>query len=271
MDDITRRREEVRRVAEGFGARDAAATQRYDRSSPESPMPLGRRIKVPTFPDDTLPGWVGDYVRAVAESTQTPLDLPGMLGLAALATAAARKVRVEPRPGWSEAVNLYVVVAMAPGSRKSPMFDKMTAPLMGYEREAVGEARPHISDAATRKRIAEDAARQAEKKAGRATGANRDDLIARAVCASLSAEDIVVPASPRLLADDATAEAVASLLAEQGGRMAILSAEGDLFDLIAGRYSKTPNLGVFLKAWNGDDVRVDRKGRMSRNQRSPLA
>jgi hypothetical protein len=63
------------------------------------------------------------------------------------------------------------------------------------------------------------------------------------------------------LADDATPEAVASLLAEQGGRLAILSAEGDLFDIMAGRYSKTPNFGVFLKGWSGDDLRVDRKGR----------
>lgn len=38
-----------------------------------------------------------------------------------------------------------------------------------------------------------------------------------------------------------------------------MSPEGDLFDLIAGRYSKKgPNLGVFLKGHAGDDVRVDR-------------
>ena len=42
---------------------------------------------------------------------------------------------------------------------------------------------------------------------------------------------------PRLVADDITPEAAASLLAEQGGRLAIISAEGGIFDIIAGRYS----------------------------------
>ena len=64
---------------------------------------------------------------------------------------------------------------------------------------------------------------------------------------------------PRLLCDDVTAEKVASLLAENDGRLAIMSPEGDIFDLMAGRYSKNgPNLGVFLKGHAGDDLRVGR-------------
>jgi hypothetical protein len=51
------------------------------------------------------------------------------------------------------------------------------------------------------------------------------------------ADGIEVPPVPRLLADDITPEAAASLLAEQGGRLAIISAEGGIFDIIAGRYS----------------------------------
>ena len=68
---------------------------------------------------------------------------------------------------------------------------------------------------------------------------------------------------PRLLVDDATPEALASLLAEQGGRIALLSPEGDVFDMMAGRYAQGggPNLGVYLKGHAGDTLRVDRKGR----------
>ena len=46
--------------------------------------------------------------------------------------------------------------------------------------------------------------------------------------------------------------------------MAVLSAEGDLFDIMSGRYSRdgqVPNLGVFLKGHAGDLLLVDRKGR----------
>ena len=66
---------------------------------------------------------------------------------------------------------------------------------------------------------------------------------------------------PRLVADDVTPEAAASLLAEQGGRLAVLSAEGGIFATLAGRYSGAPNLEVFLKGHAGDLLIVDRKGR----------
>jgi hypothetical protein len=61
--------------------------------------------------------------------------------------------------------------------------------------------------------------------------------------------------------DDVTAEALTSFLAEQGGRAAVISTEGGIFDIIAGRYSKSPNMDIYLKGHSGDEVRVDRKGR----------
>jgi replicative DNA helicase len=71
-----------------------------------------------------------------------------------------------------------------------------------------------------------------------------------------------VPPVPRWLVDDATPEALASLLAAHG-RIALLSPEGDVFDQMAGRYNPTagPNLGVYLKGHAGDLLKVDRRGR----------
>jgi replicative DNA helicase len=77
-------------------------------------------------------------------------------------------------------------------------------------------------------------------------------------------EDTIVPFEFRLLADDATPEVIASLLAEQRGRLAVLSPEGGIFGQMAGRYSATtgqPNLDVYLKGHTGDMLGVDRKGR----------
>src|SRR5690606_31559380 len=57
--------------------------------------------------------------------------------------------------------------------------------------------------------------------------------------------------------------------AEQGGRLAILSAEGDLFDIVCGRYSNgVPALTPFLEAHAGDVLKVNRRGR-SEYVRSP--
>ncbi len=64
---------------------------------------------------------------------------------------------------------------------------------------------------------------------------------------------------PKLLVDDATAEAVEMQLAAQDGRLICAGAEGGLFDVMAGRYSSgVGNLDCFLKGHAGDDLRVDR-------------
>ena len=56
------------------------------------------------------------------------------------------------------------------------------------------------------------------------------------------------PVLPRLIVDDATAEKLGMMLAEQGGRIASMSPEGGVFDLMAGLYSKSgmPQFGVYL-------------------------
>jgi replicative DNA helicase len=87
-------------------------------------------------------------------------------------------------------------------------------------------------------------------------------LQAEAVARAGEAANLVVPPLPRWLADDATPEALAGLLAAYG-RIGLLSPEGDVFDQMAGRYNQAagPNLGVYLKGHAGDLLKVDRRGR----------
>ncbi|NMH91650.1 DUF3987 domain-containing protein [Pseudonocardia bannensis] len=210
-------------------------------------------------------------VLAIAEFTQTPLDLPGCLALATLSTAAGGRAELEVRPGWREPLNLYTVVAMPPGSRKSAVFAAMTAPLLEAEQTLVEQARPRIVEAELAKKVAHT---EAERRAKDATQARdrfaREEALASAQDAAIAAEEIVVPPLPRLIADDVTTEAAASLLAEQGGRLAVLSAEGGIFSTLAGRYSGgVPSLEVFLKGHAGDLLRVDRKGRPAEHVAKP--
>ena len=94
--------------------------------------------------------------------------------------------------------------------------------------------------------------------------------MADAIGRAMIADAIEVPPIPRLVADDVTPEAAASLLAEQGGRLAIISAEGGIFDIIAGRYSRSiPNMDLWLKGHSGDPLKVDRKGRPPEYVRRP--
>jgi hypothetical protein len=234
------------------------------------PVPLSARRLLPPFPVDALPGWVADQVAAVAEFTQTPPDLPGCIALAALSTAAGGRAVVEIRPGWREPVNLFTAVAMPPGSRKSAVFAAMTAPLLAAEAALVELARPVVVEAELAARVAQARAEKAAKAAETAPTADaRMSAFADASSAALAAEELTVPVLPRLVADDITPEAAASLLAEQGGRLAVLSAEAGIFATLAGRYSGAPNLEVFLKGHAGDMLRVDRKGRPAEHIEHP--
>ena len=75
---------------------------------------------------------------------------------------------------------------------------------------------------------------------------------------------------PRLLADDATVEKLGQLLAEQDGRIGIFASEGDVLDLMSGRYRDgMPNIGVYLRGHSGDTHRVDRLNRPAEYVRRP--
>ncbi|OHV44900.1 YfjI family protein [Pseudofrankia sp. BMG5.36] len=227
----------------------------------ELPVPLGTAPPPPGFPVDVYPGWLADYVRAVATFTQTDPAMAGAVALAVLSTCAGGRLEVEPRPGWREPVNLFLAVVADPGERKSPVHGALTAPLLAAEHTLAARVEPVAKENAALRDIAGRAAEQAKNVAARADNDRRADLTAEAVVAALAAEAVTVPSLPRLFADDATPEALTSLMADNGGRMALISDEGGIFDTLAGRFSAAPNLDPYLKGHAGRPMRVDRKGR----------
>jgi hypothetical protein len=194
-------------------------------------------------------------VKGVAEEIQVPTDLPGGLALAALATAAGGRAEVAVRGRWREPLNLQLGIAMPPGSGKSPAFRLMLAPVFAAETA--------LQEAATRKiqEIQQDKQAALTRAEAARRAASTEDAITVAVDAARMAEEIDVPVKPRLTADDVVPEQAATILAEQGGRLAILSAEGSFFEIVMGRYSGRPNLELMLKGHAGDRLQVDRRGR----------
>ena len=120
---------------------------------------------------------------------------------------------------------------------------------------------PARMEAEARKQIATKAMER-QLRTRPSQGDGPDEATSRRDRGGQTAASIEVPPVPRLVADDVTPEAAASLLAEQRGRLAIISAEGGIFDIIAGRYNgNVPNMDLWLKGHSGDMIRVDRKGR----------
>lgn len=226
------------------------------------PTPLRPARTLPAFPVEVLPAPMAAIVRATATATQTDSGMAGTVAVTALAVAAGGRAEVELRAGWREPVNLFTATVAAPGERKSAVQAQLFAPLRRAEAELVEEAAPGVHAAETELRVARRVAEKAEQDAGRTAAGQREKATADAITAAEAAEAITVPVLPRLLAGDVTPEAIAGLLSEQGGRIAIVTAEAGLFDTLAGRYSGgIANLDVVLSGHAGDPVRVDRRGR----------
>jgi hypothetical protein len=226
------------------------------------------RFDLPGFPTDALPVALRNWVESESRATQTPPDLAGTLALAVVAATIARRVEVEPRPGWREPVNLYVTILLEPGNRKSAVFTDATSPLQEIEEELIEAERPGLARQQSERRQDEARLKKLERTAG-----EKNDAAARSEAATLAGELAQRPEAvlPRLIVDDATSEKLGIMLAEQGGRLASMSAEGGVFDLMAGRYSKNglPQLEVYLKGHSGDDLRTDRVGRKSVSVKRP--
>lgn len=225
------------------------------------PIPLDPRPALPPFPVSVLPEPVGQFVLAVSKSTQTPVDLAGTLVLSATA-AIVSSLTLHIRRGFGVPLNLYTICVLAVGEGKSPVYREIISPLRAIEEQLQDEARPIIA-----KKIAEQKVAQANLSAleKRLTQKNikpqeRANLIPQLQDAQLALEAITVPAPPRLYAQDATPEGLLKLLAEQGGRIALLDDEGgELIELLS-RYGSggRSNVGVYLRGHDGGRLTTDR-------------
>jgi len=159
------------RRAQGWTREQAEALSDQAQGWEEPPVPLDAVPVLPSFPADVFPSWIEAEISALAEFTQTPRDLAAMVVLGVLAAACSRCAIVEVTPGWSEPTNLYVLPAMASGSRKSPVYSPLVQPLLSAEKILAEEAKDAITEARTTRAIADKAAVKAEKAAVEAAAA----------------------------------------------------------------------------------------------------
>ena len=137
----------------------------------------------------------------------------------------------------------------------------MARPLIEWESSQVDRVRGEISRAESERATAEARIQSQRNLAAKAKTAAEFEAKQEEI-AELEANLPEVPRSPRVWAQDVTPERLGQLMADHGERMAIISDEGGIFDILAGRYSNgIPNLDLFLQSHAGAPVRVDRGSR----------
>lgn len=221
---------------------------------------------LPPFPIDCLPSRLRSYVEAVAIHTQTPMDMAAAAALGVLAACLQGKVKVEGNIGHYEQTSLYIFLIAPPGSRKSAVIHAMTAAIEDYEQKYnEGNKTAMRRNKQERESLQRDInrlTRQLEVKYDTLT-----ELELQHTQDKLAELPEIKPL--QIFTDDCTSESMIRLLRDNHGRMSLISAEGGAFDNIVGRYTKKPNLDVWLKGICGDTIRVDRINREPDYIRNP--
>lgn len=218
--------------------------------------------RLPEWPLDVFPDDVQEFCNTLSASTETPPELSALMVLAAISAAAQGKFRVRVKADYFEPVNVWTCCALPPGSRKTAVQNAATAPLSAWERWQAEIIGPEIKRTKADHATMSEQIAQLRKLAGKAKGADFDSL--KKEIAQLEAELPEIPKAPQVWAQDVTPENLGTLMGENAERMAILSDESGIFDILAGRYSGgIPNLDLFLQGHAGSPVRVNRGSRPS--------
>ena len=227
------------------------------------PIPFGR-YTMAAFPTDALPPEMAEYVEAVAESTQTPVDMAGTAALTLIAVCTQGKYVIQGKPDWIEPLNIYSNVIARPSERKSAVLHAVISPADNYEVQYNLRNAARVEGSKMQRRILERRQKAVEEQVAKGKAEQGElDRIAQEVAEF--EEDTPL----HLYVDDITTEKLVSIMASNRGRAALISSEGGIFDTLAGIYTKNVNIDVMLKGYSGDTIRVDRIGRESETIMDP--
>lgn len=179
---------------------------------------------LPSIDISNLADWAGDYASEVSANTETPPELAVGMILAACATACARRLQVMVKQDYFEPCNLWTVVALSSGNRKSSVQASATAPLLAWERDKAVSLDADIVSATSKRKTMEATANENRKKAAKEKDTDKAKEFAE-MAANLEAELPDIPTPPHLWTSDATPERLGSLLAENKECIAWLSSE----------------------------------------------
>lgn len=218
-------------------------------------------LETPPIQADWLPGVLGQFAAAMAESTETLEALSVMTVLGVISVAAAKRFIVCPTEGWQEPVNIYTLIALPPANHKSLVLKHATHPLMDWEKQQRMQLEPEIKRQASERKTQEKIIDGLRANAAKVKNPQEQQALIQAISAKETTLP-VIPVAPELFTSDATPESLAALVHEQGGRFAIFSDEGGILETLAGLYNNgAANVDILLKGIDGGEVRIRRKDR----------
>lgn len=222
--------------------------------------------KNPQFPAAEFPRVLRNFAVNASDSLRVSVDMTSVSVLTVSSLCAQRKFMVHIRGNWFEPVNLYAVIIANPSERKSAELSLAMTPIYRYQHEENERRRPHVEEYNTRHDMLQRRIESMKKSASSGRKAKNDSpaTVEDIMLLYREMEDLERGAVNyvSLTADDITMEALASEMAANHETMSLVSSEGGIFNVLSGLYSGgMVNIDIILKAWSGDHVKVNRKGR----------
>lgn len=230
----------------------------YENISWDKPIPFERE-DMPVFPINALPDVLKQYAMEVANSTQTPIDMAAVGTLTIISACMRNLYKVEGKKNWLEPTNIYSVIIAEPSERKSAVTALVTKPVDEFIKAYNDAHKVEFEMSKATKQKLENKKNsllsQSKRKGEDKTAVDFNDEL-REVVEALVNFDEVKPS--RIYVDDITTEKLTEVLAENNNAISIISSEGGIFDVISGTYSNKVNIDVFLKAYSGENISVER-------------
>lgn len=250
-------------VRDQLGAVQPAApvsTAEPDQAAQWSEPLLPGVLQTPEVPASILPGVWGQMAQAVSESTQTPPVMSVLCALGVLSTLLQKRYEVDAG-SHCEVLAFWGVSVSPSGTRKTAVMNAFQAPLLQWEKLLRDRMR---RDIARTEAVRTTTVKRIESLKQQAGKADADEL--NRLRAEIEREEMEMPEelrAPLLFTEDVTPETLQRLLAENDGRMAVMSDEPGIFRILGGLYSGgSASLEVFLKGHTGSALKVARAARM---------
>ena len=227
------------------------------------------------FPTVSLPPTLREFVAALAAAYRVPEALPACCALAATAAAIGAALEMVSGPDQQRTrPNLYVFPSADSGSGKSKVFKVVLAPLFDFEAVLLERWRKEDGPRKDAEEIflikqIEELKKDVKKSMSEE---DRERIIAALAHPKARLEELKNTTAPRLVCQDATIEALGVRLAQS--QECLFSACADarkLADNLLGRNNpgKMVDDSIYLQAFSGDSVVVDRQSREALNLREP--
>lgn len=224
------------------------------------------------WPWHAMPSALAGLGGEIVEKVGVPEEMVGLGTLVAAGIAIGNAAEVVIKDDHRQNANLFGMIVAPSGGYKSPLFKELQRPFLEWESNQVEGHRRAVRGYMSRQDVLETRLKgllDAQKKQARSQGGRKGqgldlDALTAQIEEVRERQDSLgdMPVKPTLVAQDITSEALGRLMAANGERLALWSADAaQVLAVARGRYAGVgADIQFYLSGWSGDTYKCHRSG-----------